>query len=444
MSRWTGQGGEDWGGPGGGGGAGAWWEVVPRIAAKCKKAYKKSKKKSKWLKSLKNKLKKKGDDLSHTSFKKILGGAKIKLGKKEWEDLETVLGGEDDLDWKAFCKVFKAKVAEPEDEKDSDSDDDSDDDDSGKDSSDNDNDSSDDDASKSSKDSSDDDGSDDDDDKKNTLFSKFAKVMMQQSDPRGWLDSVCYLFSEADQEGNGYLSTSEFYSLCKKVGVKVRMRREKRRVRLKWRCSTLTNSLPQLSKSEFKGLAKELDRDSEGGISYIEILSALLKAYKSGGSGGGRAFLGDEREIAEKILDAMGENPGIRRKWLTKLRKHFFGLDKFRNGTMPGPKLVRVLRELGVRLSRSEEGRLLELLPTVDEEDGGDQGDASGSVSYRELLRFCASNAGKWYEQDVDLAETLRNALRDKMRKKSFVANLKKMFEEVRSEKLRRGQNTQF
>ncbi|GMI17593.1 hypothetical protein TrLO_g1871, partial [Triparma laevis f. longispina] len=407
MSRWTGQGGEDWGGPGGSGGAGAWWEVVPRIAVKCKKPYKKSKKKSKWLKSLKNKLKKKGEDLSHASFKKILGGAKIKLGKKDWEDLETVLGGEDDIDWKAFCKVFKAKVTKPADEKDSDSDksdDDSDDDSDGKDSSDDDDDDDDDDASKSSKDSSDDDSGSDDEDK-NTLLAKFAKVMMQQSDPRGWLDSVCYLFSEADAEGNGYMSSSDFYSLCKRVGVK-------------------------LSKSEFKNLTKPLDKDSEGGMSYIEILSALLKAYKSGGSGGGRAFLGDEREIAEKILDAMGENPGTRRKWLTKLRKHFFGLDKFRNGTMPGPKLVRVLRELGVRLSRSEEGRLLELLPTVDEEDGGDHGDASGSVSYRELLRFCASNAGKWYEQDVDLAETLRNALRDKMRKKSFVANLKKMFEE--------------
>ena len=84
---------------------------------------------------------------------------------------------------------------------------------------------------------------------------------------------------------------------------------------------------------------------------------------------------------------------------------------------MPGPKLVKVLKELNVKLTRSEEGRLLELLPTIDEEDGGDYGDASGSVSYRELLRFCAANAGKWYEQDVDLAETLRTALRDKMRK---------------------------
>lgn len=102
-------------------------------------------------------------------------------------------------------------------------------------------------------------------------------------------------------------------------------------------------------------------------MSYIEILSGLLKAFKNGDSGGGH-FLGDEKEIAEKILDAMGENPGTRRKWLSKLRKHFFGLDKFRNGSMPGPKLVKVLKELSVRLTRSEEGRLLELLPTIDEE----------------------------------------------------------------------------
>mmetsp|Transcript_145 Transcript_145/g.207 ORF Transcript_145/g.207 Transcript_145/m.207 type:complete len:873 (-) Transcript_145:32-2650(-) len=228
--------------------------------------------------------------------------------------------------------------------------------------------------------------------------------MMMTSDPRSWLDSVCYLFSECDKDGNGYLDPKEFYTLTKKVGVK-------------------------LSKSEFKKLSSDMDDDGDGNISYIEILSALLKAFKSG-SNGGKAFLGDEREIAEKILDAMGENPGARRRWLSKLRKHFFSLDKFNNGTMSGPKLIRVLRDSGVKLSRSEEGRLLELLPTMEDEGEDSMDDASGSVSYRELLRFCASCAGKWYEQDVDLAEGLRAALRDKMRKKSFVPNLKACFEE--------------
>ena len=406
MNRFTGDGAEDWGKPGSSGG-GAWWEVLPQAAAKCQRAQKKSKSKSKFLKSLKSKLKKKADgsEIEGKHFAKVLSGASIKLQKSALEDLMSLLGGEDAVDWKAFVKVFKVKLEDVKEDDSDDSDDgnDSDGDDSAGDS---------DDASDSNDDSDDDSdygkkkkrgkkkkkrkGSDSDDsddsDSASSLLKYFGNAMMGNSDPRSWLDSVCYLFSECDKDGNGYLNPSEFFTLTKKVGVKI-------------------------SKSEFKKLSTEMDEDGDGNISYIEILSALLKAFKSGGSGG-KAFLGDEREIAEKILDAMGENPGTRRRWLSKLRKHFFGLDKFRNGTMPGPKLVRVLRELGVRLSRSEEGRLLELLPTMEDEGDDGMDDASGSVSYRELLRFCASNAGKWYEQDVDLAVGLRAALRDKMRKK--------------------------
>ena len=99
VNRWTGQGQEDWGSLGGG--SGFWWEVLPKVAAKCKKPYKKSKKKGKWLSSLKSKLKK-GHELGHKQFKKVLSGAKIKLNNKDYEQLEELLGGEDDIDWKAF------------------------------------------------------------------------------------------------------------------------------------------------------------------------------------------------------------------------------------------------------------------------------------------------------------------------------------------------------
>ena len=356
---------------------------MPQTAAKCQKAQKKAKSKSKFLKSLKSKLKKKADgsDIEGKHFSKALSSAGIKLPKSALEDLMGLLGGEDAVDWKGFLKVFKVKLEDAKDDDDSDDDDD--------DSGGSDDDSDDDDSRKNI--DSDSDGSGDSD-SPSSLLKLFGKTMMMASDPRSWLDSVCYLFSECDKDGNGYLDPKEFLTLTKKVGV-------------------------NLTKSEFKKLSVEMDDDGDGNVSYIEILSSLLKAFKSG-SNGGKAFLGDEREIAEKILDAMGENPGARRRWLSKLRKHFFSLDKFNNGTMQGPKLIRVLRDSGVRLSRSEEGRLLELLPTMEDEGVGGEDDASGSVSYRELLRFCASSAGKWYEQDIDLAEGLRSALRDKMRKK--------------------------
>ena len=381
MNRFTGEGADDWGKPGATSGSGSWWEIVPQTAAKCQKAQKKAKSKSKFIKSLKSKIKKKADgsDIEGKHFSKALSSAGIKLPKSALEDLMGLLGGEDAVDWKAFLKVFKVKLEDVDDENDED---DSDDDgSSGSD------DGSDDDTSKDS-----DSGDSEDSESPSSLLKLFGKAMMMASDPRSWIDSVCYLFSECDMDGNGYLDPKEFLTLTKKVGVK-------------------------LTKSEFKKLSAEMDDDGDGNVSYIEILSSLLKAFKSGANGG-KAFLGDEREIAEKILDAMGENPGARRRWLSKLRKNFFSIDKFNNGTMQGPKLIRVLRDSGVRLSRSEEGRLLELLPTMEDEEGGGEDDASGSVSYRELLRFCASSAGKWYEQDVDLAEGLRSALRDKMRKK--------------------------
>jgi Ca2+-binding EF-hand superfamily protein len=381
MNRFTGEGADDWGKPGATSGSGSWWEIVPQTAAKCQKAQKKAKSKSKFIKSLKSKIKKKanGSDIEGKHFSKALSSAGIKLPKSALEDLMGLLGGEDAVDWKAFLKVFKVKLEDVDD--DNDEDDSDDDGSSGSD------DGSDDDTSKDS-----DSGDSEDSESPSSLLKLFGKAMMMASDPRSWIDSVCYLFSECDMDGNGYLDPKEFLTLTKKVGVK-------------------------LTKSEFKKLSAEMDDDGDGNVSYIEILSSLLKAFKSGANGG-KAFLGDEREIAEKILDAMGENPGARRRWLSKLRKNFFSLDKFNNGTMQGPKLIRVLRDSGVRLSRSEEGRLLELLPTMEDEEGGGEDDASGSVSYRELLRFCASSAGKWYEQDVDLAEGLRSALRDKMRKK--------------------------
>ena len=400
VNRFTGSGADDWGKQSSS--EGAWWEVIPQTAQKCQKAYKRAKSRSKFLKSLKSKMKKKGDgsEIESKHFKKIISSARIKLKKDDLEDLVNLLGGEDAVDWKAFMKVFKAKLAEG-DKEDKESDSDDDDSDGGSSSDDG---SSGSDGSGSSSSGSSSKGSDDSSSAPSGLLYMFAKAMMRQSDPRSWLDHACHIFSESDKDERGYLRGSAFHHLCGKVGVKV-------------------------SKKQFKTLAKDLDRDADGNVSYIEILSSLLKSLKNGGAGG-KTFLGDEREIAEKILDAMGENPGARRRWLSKLRKHFFGLDNFRSGTMPGPKLIGVLRDLGVRLSRGEEGRLLELLATMDDQNEGDPEDVGGSVSYRELLRFCANNAGKWYEQDVDLAETLRRALRDKMRKKSFVVNLKAAFEE--------------
>jgi hypothetical protein len=60
--------------------------------------------------------------------------------------------------------------------------------------------------------------------------------------------------------------------------------------------------------------------------------------------------------------------------------------------------LLSALRDQGVRLSRAEEGRLLDALET---QDTGTTATATGSsggggVAYRELLGFCAKHAGKW------------------------------------------------
>jgi hypothetical protein len=60
--------------------------------------------------------------------------------------------------------------------------------------------------------------------------------------------------------------------------------------------------------------------------------------------------------------------------------------------------LLSALRDQGVRLSRAEEGRLLDALET---QDTGTAATATGSsggggVAYRELLGFCAKHAGKW------------------------------------------------
>ncbi|GMI35931.1 hypothetical protein TeGR_g8823 [Tetraparma gracilis] len=393
MNRWTGDGADDWGKAEGD----EWWEVVPKIASKVKKARKKARSKSKWLKTVKTAWKK--AEVLGDIMQALVDG-NVKLTTEDMHELAPIVNG---MAWKDFAKVFKKKKDGDDDDSDSDDDDDSGSDsgsssDGGSDS--------DDSGRKKKKKKKKKKGSSDDSDKSDgmkfsSLLAVFGKTMMSQSDPRAWLDSVLFLFSEADSAGNGYLEPGEFYHLVKKVGIRI-------------------------SKGEFKEYASELESDRDGRCSYVEILSALLKSFKQEK----RKFLAEDREIAEKIMDAMGENPGTRRLWLSKLRKHFFSLDKFRNGTMPGPKLLKVLKELRVKLTKDEEGRLLDALPTVDVDDEGDYGDANGSVSYRELLGFCAAYAGKWYEQDEGLADTLRNALRDNMRKTSWVANLKEQFED--------------
>jgi hypothetical protein len=60
--------------------------------------------------------------------------------------------------------------------------------------------------------------------------------------------------------------------------------------------------------------------------------------------------------------------------------------------------LLSALRDQGVRLSRAEEGRLLDALETQDSGTGATATGSSGGggVAYRELLGFCAKHAGKW------------------------------------------------
>ena len=398
VNRWSGGGANDWEGKDGLESGNGWWGQLPKFASKCRKVYKKEgKKKSKWLKSLKSKLKacdEQNGNVSQKTFSKILSNADINASSSDLEDLAQLIGDPSDhsINWKLFFAVFDSgdgdesgdddkRHSKKGKKKDSDSSSSSDSDSDG-------------DSSSSSKASGSSSAS-------NSLMQLFMELMTEQSDPRVWLNSVCVMFSEADEDGNGYLDGEEFYKATKKVGMK-------------------------LSRKEFGLLVADLDEDNDGRVSYIEIISKLLKMVKGGGGKGDRpSVFDDEREIAEKILDAMGENPGARRRWLSQLRKHFFGLDKFRNGTMSGPKLIHVLKELEVKLTKSEDARLLDILATESSEGG------SGGVSYRELLRFCSAHSSKWYEYDTALAERLRAALRDNMRKSSFVANLKKQFEEL-------------
>jgi len=90
---------------------------------------------------------------------------------------------------------------------------------------------------------------------------------------------------------------------------------------------------------------------------------------------------------------------------------------------------------MGVKLSRDEQALLLSLLTTESERavSSLDKGDEfqDGNVSYRELLKFCAEASGKWFDHNPDLASLLRSSLRDSMRKKSWVADLRSMFEEM-------------
>ena len=201
--------------------AGEWWTEIPKVARKVKGYYKKAKNKKKWLKSLRGKFEEKEDEggsVSGKKFGKVLGKSKIKLGKGMLNELIEALGGSDGCDWNSFVEVFTADSADSSD------DDDSSDDGKKKKRKKKNNDSDDDSDSDDSDDDSDSDGSDDDSDSEagEGLFQLFAKIMMKQSDPRQWLDSVCYLFSDSDSDGNGYLDAGEFYGLCHRIGMKLK------------------------------------------------------------------------------------------------------------------------------------------------------------------------------------------------------------------------------
>jgi Ca2+-binding EF-hand superfamily protein len=209
---------------------------------------------------------------------------------------------------------------------------------------------------------------------------------------RAWLGTLRRALDEADADGSGSLSKGELSKCLSAVGIK-------------------------MDPLDLERLHRAIDEDGNGEVSYAELTSFLRRHASQ--------WHLAEAEVAAKIVRAMGTGNLSRRTWLTRLRKQFFSSDSFRSGVMGASDLLRVLREMGVDLTRGEEARLLDAL----EGEPSAVDDADGGVAYGELLAFCARHAGKWHEAHPDLADRLREAMKQRAHSASDLRRLFRQFD---------------